>query len=194
MNDKLTPKAQAETLMREMLKGKKVHEFFTESMQRQLLISGHPIGHWEDIFKIRIPTDNLNPAMCREIDMKLMELNQEATFLYNMAVARSQMIKHGNSSVFMSKFHQLTQEYQGKGKRLPAQGTLENLARHDNLEVESAQAIADIEVKFWKSILEHLGRCQSILKNASLMIATELKSLSNERQLDQLERQGANNE
>lgn len=185
---KLTPKAQAEQLLNEVLKGKKVHEWFTENMNAKILISGQPIPFWEQKFKITVPTEDLTPARAREIDMKLMDLHQEATFLWNTAMARSQLIKHGNANVFMGRFQALVQEHKSSGKRLPAQGTLENLARVDNLDVESAQAIADIEVKFWKSILDHLGRCQSILKNASLMIATELKSISNERQLDATER------
>lgn len=185
---KLTPKGQAERLMGEVLKGTKVHELFTESMRDNLLVSGHPIPYWEDKFKIRLDLSDLSPALARKLDMQIMDLNQEATFLWNTAMARAQLIKHGNENVFMGKFNALVQEYKSSGKRLPAQGTLTNLARHDNLDVESAQAIADIEVRFWKSILDHLGRCQSMLKNASLMIATELKAVSTERMLDANER------
>jgi len=185
---KLTQKGKAEQLINETLKGRKVHEIFTQYMVDQLLISGHPMPYWEKKFRIPIKTDDLTPAIAREMDMKIMELSQEATFLWNTAMARAQLIRHGNENVFVGKFTALVQEYKESGMRLPAQGTLENLARNDNLDVESAQAIADIEVRYWKSILDHLGRCQSILKNSSLMIATELKSMSNERLLDANER------
>ena len=185
---KLTEKGQAERLMNEVLRGRRVHELFTQYMTTQLLISGKPIPHWEEKFRISVGTDNLTPATARQMDMKILELSQEATFLWNTAMARAQMIRHGNDSVFMGKFNALVQEYKSSGKRLPAQGTLENLAKSEQLDVESAQAIADIEVKYWKSILDHLNRCQSILKNASLMIATELKNLNNDRLLDANER------
>jgi hypothetical protein len=174
---KLTSKGQAEQLLKNVLRGKNVHEYFTEQMEDQILISGHPMSYWRDKFDIQIPTQDLTPVMARELDMRMLELNQEATFLWNTAMTRSQLIKHGNQSVFMGKFNTLVQEYKQSKKRLPAQGTLENLARFDNLDVEAALSIADIEVKFWKSILDHLGRCQSVLKNASLMISTEMKHL-----------------
>ena len=186
----LTAKGKAERLIDETLKGKKVHEIFTQHMIEQLQISGHPIPHWERIFRISIQTDNLTPAIVRQIDMKIMDLSQEATFLWNTAMARAQMIKHGNENVFVGKFTALVQEYKETGKRLPAQGTLENLARSENLDVESARAIADIEVKYWKSILDHLNRCQSIVKNASLMLASEMKYTETERLLDSNERNG----
>lgn len=188
MSEELTPKAQAERLLREMLRGKDVHKYFTESLKNNILVSGESIEHWEKVFKIRIKVEDLNPQACRDLDLQVMKLNEEATFLHNMAMARSQMIKHGNESVFMGKFQALVEEYKGKGKRLPAKDTLENLARAGQLDVESAQTIADIEVKFWKNILEHLGRCQSILKNASMMISTELKYLTNEKLMDSNER------
>jgi len=184
----LTPKAQAEQLLREMLRGKEVHKYFTDNMKNNILISGQPIEHWEKEFRISIRTSDLNPQTCREMDLKVMQLNQDATFFYNMAMTRSQLIKHGNESSFMGKFQALVQEYKETGKRLPAKDTLENLARADQLDVESAQAIASIEVRFWKNILDHLGRCQSILKNASMMISTELKHLDLEKMMDANER------
>ncbi len=185
---KLTSKAQAEILIREMLRGKDVHKIFTERMKNTLSISGRSIDEWEKDFKIRIKTEDLNPQTCREVDLQILRLNQEATFLYNTAMARSQMIKHGNGAVFMGKFQALVQEYKETGKRLPAKDTLENLAKADQLDIDSAQTIADIEVKFWKNILDHLGRCQSILKNASMMISTELKYLDIQKHLDSNER------
>lgn len=187
--EKLTPKAQSEVLLRKMLRGKDVHKYFTEMMENNILISGQPISHWEEEFKIRIKTEDLNPQTCREMDLQVLKLNQEATFYYNVSIARAQMIKHGNEAVFMGKFQELVEEYKSKGKgRLPAKDTLENLVRAGQLDVESAQTIADIEVKFWKNILDHLGRCQSILKNSSLLISVELKHLSLEKSLDNIER------
>lgn len=185
-----TPKAQAEKLIKEMLRGKDVHRYFTDSMRNNVLISGQPIDHWEREFRISIKTSDLDPQTCREMDLRVMHLNQEATFYYNVAMARSQLIKHGNDSVFMGKFQSLVEEYKDSNKRLPAVGTLENLARANQLDVESAQTIADIEVKFWKNILDHLGRCQSILKNASMLISTEMKHFSVEKSIDAINKQG----
>lgn len=183
-----TAKAQAEQLTHEMQRGKKVHDFFSKSLENELMVSGHPLSHWKDEFFVHIPGQDLTPKGCRELDLKVMRLSQEAQFYYNLALAKSQMIKHGNEAIFTNKFHSLVHEYKNAGKRLPAQGTLEHLAKQEIKEIHSAQQIADYEVSFWKGILAGLGRCQSQLKNVSMMISTEMKYMDQDRLADAAER------
>lgn len=177
MTEKLTPKAQAEQMLTTLLKGKTIHEIFAENMNKQLMVSGRPIPFWEEKFRINVPTDNLTPAICKELDMRIMDLHQEATFLNAVATAKAQMIKRGSEASFNSKFWTIVQEHKDAGGKLPAAATLERMAGIDNDEVESALTIADIECKFWKGILDHLSTCRKLVENASMNIATELKSL-----------------
>ena len=53
-------------------------------------------------------------------------------------------------------------------------------------DLDSAQTIADIENRFWKDILDHLSTCRKLIENASMNIATELKSMNNEKFLDNI--------
>lgn len=182
-----TAKATADTLIQEMTKGKEVHAEFTTMMNQQILISGQSFEFWDKKFRLKIPTDNINPETCRQLEMKVLELNQEATFLSNMAYARSQMLKHSNGGLFLQKFQTLVQEYKQTGKRLPANATLDNLARVQQQDVEAAKVLADIEVKYWKGILDHLGRCQSILNTSAMLISAEMKALTSEKYLDGME-------
>jgi len=177
--EKLTPKAQAEILLTKLLKGQQVHHIFADSMKRQLTISGQSIDYWKEQFHIHIPTDNLTPAICRDLDVKVMELNQEATFYHAIASAKAQWLKRGSESAFNDKFWTIVQEFKAKGDRVPGQDTLKTLSSIGNEELDSAQTIADIECKFWKDILDHLSTCRKLIENASMTISTELKHLGN---------------
>jgi len=186
MTQNKTAKQRADELMGFLLKGSEVHHLFSESMRRQMVISEQPIAYWEARFKMHIPVDNLTPSLCKELDMKLMDLNQEATFHYAVASVKSQMIKRGTDAAFTAKFWQLVTEHKEKNMKLPAAATLENMAKIDNDELDSASTLAEIETKFWKDILEHLNTCRKLIENASLNISVELKALSNEKMLDKL--------
>lgn len=176
MPDQKTPKAKAEELLEGLLRGKEVHQIFAENMRKQLTISGKGVDFWEDKFKITIPTDNLTPALCKELAMKLMELNQEAVFYHAVAQAKSQFLRRGSEATFNNKFWTIVQEHKQKGGKIPAAATLERLAKCDNEEYDSAQTIADVEMKFWKDILDHLSTCRKLIENASLNVSVELKS------------------
>ena len=185
---KNTAQDKAQILLNKLMTGKQVHEIFAESMKHQLLINGKPMTHWETHFKINIPTDNLTPSLCKELSMRLIQLNQEAAFFQAIATAKAQIIKRGTTAAYNDKFWTIVQQYKTEKKKLPAAATLETMARVDNEDLDSAQTIADIESKFWKDILDHLATCRKLIENASMNIATELKSLNNEKFLDNITR------
>jgi hypothetical protein len=183
-----TAEDKAQVLLSKLMTGKQVHQIFADNMKEQLLINGKPMEHWEQHFKINIPTDNLTPSLCKELSMRLIQLNQEAAFFQAIATAKAQIIKRGTTAAYNDKFWAIVQQYKSERKKLPAAATLETMARVDNEDLDSAQTIADIESKFWKDILDHLATCRKLIENASMNIATELKSLNNEKFLDNITR------
>lgn len=187
MSDK-TAKAQADELLLSLMKGKEVHGIFAENIKKSLRVSGEHIEYWEEKFHLVIPTDNLTPEMCKMLGMQIMDLHQEATFYYAVATAKSQMIKRGTEHSFNGKFWAIYQEHKQGKKKMPAAATLENLAKIDNEDIESASSIAEVEVKFWKTILDHLSTCRKIIENASLNISVELKAIGNEKMMDHINR------
>lgn len=159
---------KAKSLVDRLLSGKKIHDQFAGMIRQQLMISGRTMDEWEQTFRIHINQDNLNPSTCKELDAKLIDLHQDAAFYHAVAVVKLQMIKRGNDSAFRDRFTALVQEHkQTNGGKLPSAVTLENLAKFENDDVESAQSIAEIEKGFWSNILEHLSTCRKILENAS---------------------------
>ena len=188
MTTKLTPKAQAEALLTSLLKGKDVHDIFAENFRKQMVVSGKPIDEWREQFKISIPTDNLTPAICVDLDLKIMLLSEEATFFHAVAQAKTQMLKRGSDASYNTKFWAIVEEYKAAQKKLPAAATLDTMAKLDNDEVASAETIAAIESKFWKEILDHLGMCRKLIENATINLSVEAKALQNERYIDSLNR------
>lgn len=174
----LTPKEMAEKIIKNNLKGKQIESVVNEFMFKTYEFSGHTIDFWRQKFTMEIPTADLNPAMIRELDMKLMLMNQEATFHYAVASAKLQMLKRGSEANFMEKYQAIITQHQTAGKKLPAAATLERMSSIGSDEVNSAITIADMETRFWKNILDSLSTTRKILENASMNNATEMKYLS----------------
>lgn len=160
-----------------LLKAVTAYKAFGEEIRRVLPISGKSMDYWKEKFWIDVPHDNLTPAICRELDMEIMSLHQEATFFHAIAAAKAQWCKKTSESTFNDKFWAIIQEHKEKGGRIPGQETLKTLASIGNEDLDSAKTIADIETKFWKDILEHLALCRRLVDNASITISTELKYL-----------------
>lgn len=193
-NKKLTPKAQAEMLIENLLKGKEVHQLFSDRMKSQLLISGQPMEYWEKRFKIHVQIDALSPSLCKELNIKILVLNEEATFHYAVATAKSQLIKKGGDASYNAKFWTIVQEFKSKGNKIPGQETLKAMASINNEDIDSAQTIADIESKFWKSILEHLYSCRKLVDSAGMNLAVELKAKNADDALDRMINNGGKND
>ena len=109
---------KAKILLSKLMSGKEVHKIFAEHMKEQLLINGKPMDHWENHFKIDIPTDNLTPSMCKVLSMRLMALNQEVAFFQACATAKAQIIKRGTTAAYNDKFWAIVQQYKAENKKL----------------------------------------------------------------------------
>ena len=186
MPENSTSEDKAKILLSKLMSGKQVHQIFGEHMKKELLINGKQMEYWESHFKIDIPTDNLTPSLCKTLSMRLMHLNQQAAFFQACATAKAQIVKRGTTAAYNDKFWSIVQQYKSENKKLPAAATLETMAKVDNESLDSAQTIADVESRFWKDILDHLSTCRKLIENASMNIATELKSMGNEKLLDNI--------
>jgi len=157
---------------------KRQARYYLESkvLSDNLLVSGQKTEAWEAKFKIYIPADALNPQLCCEFQMKILQLHQEAMFYYNAAQARSQYLAHNNKDEYHHKIKELVDQYKLEGKRLPSAITLEYLANLENMDAEYIAVAAQMEEKYWKSIIDHLSTCRKIVENVSFNISVENKA------------------
>lgn len=181
--------SKATAMMKRLMGGTEVYNLVKNEFEQNFLISGKPIKEWTQQFRVTIPTDNLTPAMIQEIGMQVMQLHQEAAFHHAAAQALMQYIKKGGELSYYQKFSELVSEHKESNQKLPAAATLEAMARADNKDEDSAAFRAEVAMKFWKLILEHLATCRKILETASFSVNNELRL---EQQQNYIERMGRN--
>lgn len=169
-----TAKETADLLLTSLKKGKETHDIFAQNFRNLYTISGKTIKQWEDYYKISVP-ENPDPATCKMLDMKIMELHQEASFFHAAVSAYGQALRKGSDSEYRARYTALVQEYQTSNKKLPARGTLEDLVRAETDSIESAVINADIQKDFWKNIMDHLNMCRRLLENATINSGIEAK-------------------
>lgn len=173
----MSSEEKANTLVDSIMEGKEIHDKFADNMRKKFLINGKTMDEWEEQYRVTIETDNLTPAICRQYDVKLLEYNQEVAFFHAMAAAKLQLLSRGHASAYRDKFYALVQEYKDKGGKLPAAATLENLAKVETDDVESASTIAEVEKTFWSNIMDHLTTCRKIIENATMNNNVEARLL-----------------
>ena len=123
-----------------------------------------------------IPADALTPQLCCDFDQKIIDLHQEATFLYNAAVAKAQYLAHDSKDEYYHHVKAMADEYKAAGKRLPSAAAVDNICNLNNMDEEYNAIAGEMEVKYWKGILDHLSTCRKIIENVSLNISVERKS------------------
>lgn len=167
-------KEQADAMIEGLRKGKNIHDIFAEQVRTRVLIQGKTMEQWKEHFSIKIP-DNPDIQACKAIDVKLMELHEEATFLKAMADASYTLGKKSYDTQYRDKFTALVNEYKQQGKKLPAKETLEVLASQDIDDIETGLAYASMASQFWKQILEDLNFKRRIIENATINNSVEAK-------------------
>jgi len=163
------------SIVEKLTKGQATYDLISQNLK--ILIHGKSIEDWTKEFKVAMPKEQATPANLRDICIKIMELHQVAVFHYVLAESIKQQMAHGNDTSFYTRYMELYEEAQKSGtKRLPASLTLESMAKTYNQDMEGAMVYAEIAVKFWRSILDHLSECRKLVEQASMNTSVELKN------------------
>lgn len=171
----LSPKEQVDKMIGGLRKGKDIHEMFSNTIRTSILIQGKTMEQWRDHFSIDIPEDP-NVTECKRLDMNLMELHQEATFLKCMAEASFTLGKKSYDTQYREKFTALVTEYNTDKKKLPAKDTLETLASNDLDDIQAGLSFSELAMKFWKDIIEDLNFKRKAIENITINNSVEAKN------------------
>lgn len=174
----MTPEEKSLSLLEHLKIGKGVYEGFITNFRSQYLIAGKTIKDWEKQFKIHIPED-ASPANCKQLDVQLMQLHQEATFNRASARAALQALKRGADNELNSTKAAMVAQYETSNNKLPAATTLDSLAKDKVKDVDGALMAATVASNFWEDILEHLAFCRKLLENISINNGIEAKATRN---------------
>lgn len=175
--------SKAESLVNNLRKGKKLHDEFGEVFEARYKMAGRLMSEWKKHFNMSVPPD-LAPGQCREYGSKIMELYQEANFYKLACEARLQSLKGNSEAAFREAFAKLVAQYKENDQKLPAKDTLTALANEQIGDIQDALVHADIELSFWKGVLNNLDICRKIVDTISISLSVEAKALQQERYLD----------
>lgn len=180
-------KDSTEEIIASLRKGKKLHDHFAEQFRNKYLVAGKLMKEWKEHFLISIPPD-LNPQTCQQLDLRIIEMNQEASFLKAEADARLTAAKGAGTDRYREKMTALVAQYREEGKKLPASATLSALADDSISNIKNTIVHAEIELNFWKDILTNIASARKSLKNITINLGIEAKALQQEGILNSLNR------
>jgi hypothetical protein len=164
---KKTPAQQAADLMGTFLQSKEVHDVFTEKFSGNYEIRGKTLTEWEQYFRITVPPDP-DPAVCKMLDMEIMGLHQEASLYHALAEAHMQALKKGSETQYRSRYTAIIAEYKANNPsgRLPGVETLSAQAKFEIDDIEGALTNAELQMNFFKNMMNHLNMCRRMLEQA----------------------------
>lgn len=165
---------------------KEAYKRFYEKFKNQYIIAGKLATEWEKHFKVDIPED-LTTQGCIIVSKKLLDLHQEASSLKAVAQGNVEYIKAVYNKEYKAAFSKVIAEHkasQEKPGRLPSHDTISTLAEEALLELKETMVHAEIELNFWKEILNDLANARRIVSDLTINLGIEAKALYNERMLD----------
>lgn len=145
-------------------------------LDEKYLIQGKSYKEWVSKFRIDLRPAPL-PQEIRDAAVQLSDLYQEASDYKTLSENRLLMLKDIESSKYRDIFNRIVCSYQQEGKKLPAKDTLATITEQEMSEVFTMVNHAEIELTFWKSILNKLEKTRESLKLISISQATEAKAI-----------------
>lgn len=173
----------AKDLVAQLRKGKQLHDEFANELNTRYMLAGKLVHEWKEHFKLVLPPDPSTSTL-QELDARLLSLHQEAAFLKACCQMHLKAVEDRNSSLYREKFTQLVADYNMKNQKLPAKDTLKVLAEAGLDTLQSVSLHAQIELEFWKEILEDLANARRLVENATLNLSVESKALQSQKYLD----------
>jgi hypothetical protein len=173
----------AEQMATAIRAGKQVWDLLKEDLHKDLIISGKHVDEWKREFHIDIPPD-LNPTLLKELNVEMVKKFQEASF--RLATARQLATKsfHGTKVSYEAAYLATVAEWKAKGKRMPAASTLENIAKIESTTHDSTSRYAEVEMKFWRDIIDGLDNTRRMIEDATRNVTQELKADQTVRSID----------
>jgi hypothetical protein len=173
--DKSIIETAAKRVLNSLRKGKRLYDMFSIEFGEKYLINGQLPEHWKDYFHLQIPQD-ATPPQLRDLNTQLSDLFQEANFHKIICDAKLKSLKGSSNTNFRESFVRLVAEYKTTGNKLPSKDTLEHLAMNEQDNLPDAITHSELELSFWKGILDNLENYRDTLKSISISLAIEQKN------------------
>lgn len=181
-------------LQDEHQKIQKIYAEQRKSLDDNMTISGKTVKEWRDELWIIVPSADLNPQICLELNMAIARAEGIAAYEHAKAEMRSQILDSQASSAYDHSLEKIVSDYKGSDQRVPGSATLATMAEVASELYKKIAIEGNNELKFWKNILNHLTFCKHIIEQAGFNLNSALKSDTNERLLENLGRRYGGNQ
>jgi len=183
----------AQKLREEHVQVQKAYQEQRKLLDDDMIVSGKTVKEWKEELWIIVPSADLTPQICLEVNKAIMQAENVAAYEHAKAQMRAQILDKQAGSAYYRAIDHIVDEFKNSDKRVPGVATLETMAEVASELYKKVAIESDNEYKFWKNVLDHLQFSKKILEQAGFNINSEIKSEGNERFLESLgKRYGAN--
>lgn len=163
-------------LLEKLSQSKGIFRDFSQTYRNHYKINGKTAKEWDDHFRIELDQD-LNPASCRAVLVKIFNLYQEASFYKTNAEAQQAALENSFEGNYNERLIGLTAQYKEAkdSQRPPTKDVISAEVEHSLSDLKAAGVHATIELSFWKEILSRLAMLRKIIENAGISLAIEAK-------------------
>jgi hypothetical protein len=176
---------KANKMIERLKLSKELYQEYSKQFSERYCIQGKSMGDWRRYFQIQVPPD-LNPRTAQHLALRLMELYQEASGYKTDAELRLHSAQSTTKSMTRDKYNALLIEYKNSASKIPAAATLNTQAEAScGKELDSLIHI-EIELTFWKGILNSLQECRKLVETATWNLSVEAKAIGHEGRMDSL--------
>ena len=177
--------SQADKMIDRLKVSKELYQEYSKQFSERYCIQGKPMAEWRRYFKINIPPD-LNPRTAIHLDMCLMGLYQEASDYKTDAELRLHSVQSTTKSLTRDKYNELLIGYKASGTKIPAAATLNTEAEAAHGKELDSLVHIEIELIFWKGVLNSLQECRKLVETATWNLSVEAKAIGHEGRMDSL--------
>lgn len=167
--------ATTDALVSSITEGKVIFDSFRGRMVEEYKLEGKSLAEWQEFFHIMIPPD-LDPPRCKELDLRLLQLYEEATRYKVIADTVFTALTEGRANDHQLRMEALLADYRVRNKKDPPASMLDKFKMlAENTTLRSTVANARIAKEFFASILEYLTNCRKVIENATIANGTLAK-------------------
>jgi len=157
-----------------------------KEIESTLQYNGKTLQEWKEHFTIKINPNNVTPSMLKEISAKLILLNHEASFNHSLAQAKKELLLGGANHTNDDQYMDIVQTHKLNNVRTPAAPTIKVMANKKNANITMAATIAEVEMRFWKNVLDNLSNTRKLIEQCTFNSAVELKQLNSDRLIENM--------
>ena len=178
-------KDTANNMIERLKLSKGLYSEYTKQFSSRYYVADKSLDEWRRYFRVDVPPD-LSCQVARRLALRLMELFQEANYFKTEAELRLHGANAITKSSYREKFNDLIVSYKSTDKKLPAEKTLSTEAEaHIGKELDSITHI-EIELSFWKGILNGLQEIRKLVETATWNLSVEARAIGHEAKMDNM--------